>query len=236
MREDLRQELKAFQLDFERGEGLVMKHLLERDICVSFLKEQMVNWGAPNIVVAASMFSKRYALMVASSSLYTLALHNKAMHLPIHKVSWNSEGKLYLSNSARIVQDLKDQDRTESRYELFYTLFSENITPMIANLQEVSRIKSAILWENIAVRINSIYRKMLARDLDAATIERIYQDFEYLKYADGALFHLNTNPLTSFLKIGIDLEENPLRKTCCLFHQLDKNRPEKKCCLNCPLI
>lgn len=69
-------------------------------------------------------------------------------------------------------------------------VFSENITPVLDILQKTSGIPSSILWENVDVRINSIYRKTLAKGLDSHKIERLNRDYYFLKNTGGDLFNL----------------------------------------------
>lgn len=92
-----------------------------------------------------------------------------------------------------------------------------------------------ILWENIAIRINSIYRKILAKELDPVKIERLNSDFIFLKTARGDLFNLEENPIKHYLKIGEELKLNPFRKTCCMYYKLEEDVEGIGYCGNCPV-
>nr|MDF9458224.1 ferric iron reductase [Bacillus pumilus] len=50
-------------------------------------------------------------------------------------------------------------DRHEWREQAVHALFTECVTPLLDVLKRTSRLPYSILWENVAVRINSLYRK-----------------------------------------------------------------------------
>jgi ferric iron reductase protein FhuF len=73
---------------------------------------------------------------------------------------------------------------------------------MITMLNRVTGVALSILWENVAIRINSIYRKMSAKQLDPARMEWLDSDFHFLKHANGDLFHLDQNPVMRIAHAG----------------------------------
>ncbi|MCQ6277456.1 (2Fe-2S)-binding protein [Bacillus sp. V3B] len=91
------------------------------------------------------------------------------------------------------------------------------------------------MWENVAIRINSIYRKILAEESDPIKIERVNSDFNFLKNASGDLFNLKENPIKDYLKIGEELKLNPFRKTCCMYYKLEEDVEKIGYCGNCPI-
>ncbi|WP_425429430.1 IucA/IucC family C-terminal-domain containing protein [Domibacillus mangrovi] len=126
-------------------------------------------------------------------------------------------------------------ERETWRENVLRTLFSSHITPVLNILKKTSGVSSSILWENVAIRINSIYRKTLAKEMDSVKMERLNSDFHFLENASGDLFNLKENPLKQYLKIGEELIINPCRKTCCLYYKLEKDVKGISHCGNCPI-
>ncbi|WP_191991905.1 IucA/IucC family C-terminal-domain containing protein [Bacillus aerolatus] len=230
-------ELKNFDIhvQHERPKEIAITDLLNEEKCLSFLKKQMIEIKAPNLSVAASMFSKRYAYLVVSSTLYSMAAFNCALHLPVKACALSKERKLCIQADMCKWQEVKSMEREQWRENVLRSLFSSHITPVLNILNKTSRIPASILWENVAIRINSIYRKTLAKELDPLKIERLNSDFHFLKNASGDLFHLKENPIQHYLKIGEELTLNPYRKTCCLYYKLEEDVEGIGHCGNCPM-
>ncbi|MBM4765272.1 IucA/IucC family C-terminal-domain containing protein [Bacillus sp. B15-48] len=230
-------ELKDFDivLDDESIMEIKITDLLNEEKCLSFLQKQMTEIQAPNLSVAASMFSKRYAYLVVSSTLYCMAEFNCVLNFPVSACTLSKERKLCIQEDRCKWQEVRNMTREHWRENVLRNLFSSHITPVLDILKKTSRISSAILWENIATRINSIYEKTLAKELNRDKIERLNSDFNYLENASGELFNLNENPLKRYLKIGEELKTNPSRRTCCMYYKLMKNLEEISHCGNCPI-
>jgi ferric iron reductase protein FhuF len=230
-------ELKTFDIytEHEGPKGIAITDLLNEDKCLSFLQQQMIEIKAPNLSVTASMLSKRYAYLVVSSTLYSMVEFNCALHMPVKACALSKERKLCIQANMCKWQEIKSMDRELWRENVLLDLFASHITPVLEMLKKTSRIPSSILWENVAIRINSIYRKTLAKELDSVKIERLNSDFNFLKNASGDLFNLNENPIKQYLKIGDELKLNPCRKTCCLYHKLKVDVEGIGYCDNCPI-
>lgn len=128
-----------------------------------------------------------------------------------------------------------DIAREQWREKVIRTLFSSHVTPMYNVLKESSRVPSTILWENVAVRINSVYEKLFAVERDSIQLHRLHSDFNFLKNAPGEVFQLRENPIRPYLKIGEEFQLHPARKTCCLFCKLKENDEGITHCANCPI-
>ncbi len=222
-------------MEYNVTNGVPVMDLLQEDICKQFLQKQMENWHAPHIVVAASMFSKRYAYMAVSSTLFSLVQYHVAYGLTIDKAVYGEDHTLQIPLEEVDVISVTDANWEAQYQKLFRQLFAEQITPLFEVLQKVAKVKSSVLWENIAVRINSIYQKLLAQDLTEKQKKKVYQDFAYLKNANGTIFGLEENPIRRYMKIGQELEDRPCRVTCCLFHRLEKKKEDLTHCRVCPL-
>lgn len=230
-------ELKEFDIHFanKKPKEITITDLLNEDKCLSFLQKYMVQIKAPNVSVAASMFSKRYAYLVVSSTLYSMVEFNCALNLPVTACALSKERKLCIQANMCKWQEAESMEREQWRENVLRNLFSSHITPVLNVLKKTSRVPSSILWENVAIRINSVYRKTLAKELDAIKKERLNSDFQCLKNASGNLFNLRENPIKHYLKIGEELTLNPWRKTCCMYYKLEEDVEGIGYCSNCPI-
>ncbi|MBM7583513.1 ferric iron reductase protein FhuF [Bacillus pakistanensis] len=230
-------ELKNFDISIEDAgtEKVMVSELLMGEKCLTFLQNQMNEINAPNLAVTASMVSKRYAFLVVSSTLYCIVKFNCAPGLSIYTCALSNERKLSIQSMTCKWWEMDHMDREQWREKALHDLFSLHITPFLNILNQSSRVSLSILWENVAIRINSIYRKTLEKELDPVKIERLKSDFHFLKNANGALFNLKENPIKKFLKIGEELKSNPYRKTCCMYYRLEKGVEGIGYCSNCPV-
>lgn len=229
-------ELRTFNihLEYEKPQEIAITDLLNEEKCLAFLHKQMIEIKAPNLSVAASMLSKRYAYLVVSSTLYSMVEFNCALNLPVKACALSKERKLCIQAGMCNWQEVKNMEREQWRENVLRDLFSSHITPVLNILKKTSRVPSSILWENVAIRINSIYRKILAKEADPVKIERLNSDFNFLKNASGNLFNLKENPIKHYLKIGEELKLNPYRKTCCMYCKLEEDVEGIGYCGNCP--
>lgn len=230
-------ELKTFDihLEHEKSKDILITDLLKEEKCLSFLQKQMTEIKAPNLSVAASMLSKRYAYLVVSSTLYSMVYFDCVLKFPVKACALTKKRELCIQADMCKWQRIKRIEREQWREDVLYDLFSSHITPILNILIKVAQVSSLILWENIANRINSIYRKILEKELDQVKIERLHSDFNFLKNASGNLFNLKENPIKNFLKIGEELKLNLCRKTCCMYYKLEKDIGTIGYCDNCPI-
>lgn len=229
-------ELKTFDilLEHDGPREISITDLLNEEKCLSYLQKQMIEIKSPNLSVAASMLSKRYAYLVVSPTLYSMVEFDGVLQLPIKACALTKDRKLCIQSDMCKWQAVKEMEREQWRENVLRDLFSLHITPVFNILKRTSRVPSSILWENAAVRINSIYRKILAKGLDPVKGERLYNDFHFLKNASGSLFNLIENPIKPYLKMGEELRINPYRKTCCMYYQLKEDVEGIGYCSNCP--
>ncbi|WP_168733982.1 IucA/IucC family C-terminal-domain containing protein [Metabacillus sediminilitoris] len=230
-------ELKIFDihLEHEKLKEIAINDLLNEEKCLSFLQNQMLEMKAPNLSVAASILSKRYAYLVVSSTLYSMVEFNCVLNLPVKACALSKERQLCIQAGMCKWQEVKSIEREQWRENVLRDLFASHITPVLNILRKASRVPSSILWENVAIRVNSIYRKILAKESDPMKIERLNSDFHFLKNASGNLFNLEENPIKHYLKIGEELKLNPCRKTCCMYYKLEEDVEGIGYCGNCPI-
>lgn len=229
-------ELEEFSVFFDTDtrEGIAAVDLTKEEACSSFLKQQMQLLQAPNIAEAASMISKRYAYLIATSTVYSMITYNQALSLPLHACSLSSSRSLFIQKE-HCHWSNGEQEREKWRERVLQQLFAEHLTPVLNTLNRVSRLPASILWENVVVRLHSVYRDVEKADPDPLQRERLIRDFAFLKSAPGSLFGLDQNPIAPYLKIGEERTANPYRKTCCLYYKLGENKQNGVYCRVCPL-
>lgn len=229
--------LKTFSINIEpeKSMGIKILDLLSEEKCLAFLQQQMVDIKAPNLTVTASMLSKRYAYLLVSSTLYSMVEFNGALHLPVKACTLTNERKLSIQADICKWQEVNSLDREQWRERILNDLFAVHVTPVLNIFKKTSQLSSKILWENVAIRINSIYRKTLAKESEQDKIKRLESDFSFLKNASGDLFDLKENPIKPYLKIGEEQKLNPYRKTCCMYHKLEKDPEGIGYCGICPI-
>ncbi|MBB6451080.1 ferric iron reductase protein FhuF [Geomicrobium halophilum] len=215
--------------------GIPIVDLLTEEVCHSFLQQYMEDIKAPNKKVAASLFMKQYARFTVASTLYSMGAYNCALSLPMQACMFSSERKLCVQEEACPFKQWEQWDREAWRENLLRELFSYHITPMVSVFKDTTRVSSNILWENVAVRVNSVYRKALANEPSPEKQWQLTSDFYYLKQADGSLFQWERNPIRSYLKIDPDSTNTHYRQTCCLYHRLEEDPEGIGYCNNCPI-
>ncbi|WLP58944.1 IucA/IucC family C-terminal-domain containing protein [Bacillus pumilus] len=189
---------------------------------------------APNIAVASSMFSKRYAYLAVSSTLYMMTLYDGVYQFPPEACVFREDRKIEIDESLCSFVSLEG-DRNEWREQVVHALFTECVTPLLDVLKRTSRLPYSVLWENVAVRINSLYRSMMREAEDLAVKQRVREDYLYLKQAAGNVFGAKQNPFHHSLNLDDSLLETSNRKTCCMYYKLEKKSESLDYCLVCPL-
>jgi ferric iron reductase protein FhuF len=219
-----------------------LQELLESEYLTAFLSNIQIKMNAPDLLVAGSMFAKRYGFF-AALSLYSMTMLNKKLDTAINNVSLdvNEEGDIWLptfifqESTVKIPQLGK---RNEWRDQAISAIFKDNINPVIDQLAKVTKLSKQILWENIAIYIFWFYERLLEENDTDEVIERIRADFSYVvEKASGELFgSYRANPLQKFYRKKVKLPESDqevrIRTTCCLYYKTNKEQVK---CNTCPL-
>ncbi|MGP4074925.1 IucA/IucC family C-terminal-domain containing protein [Halobacillus sp. K22] len=201
-----------------------IQSLMEEAECIEFLNHQQQRIFAPNLKVTASMMMKKYAQVLPSQVLDSMLWEEKAKIIPLSSCT--------ISNELEIEIDDSQVKRTDSRKEAWEELFAHHILPLLQAFHQVTNLPTFILWENVAVRINSYFRKAVERYPDEhQVIGQLAEEFNQL---DGRYFHCAKHPMQSYLTDPNSLSEQKVRSTCCYFHKLEKTK-ELTHCLVCPL-
>ncbi|MGN7759881.1 IucA/IucC family C-terminal-domain containing protein [Paenibacillus sp. 22594] len=212
--------------------------LKDAKTCSAYLDRLNVLLPSPTRAVAASQFVKRYAFLSAAPLLYTMTVYNKGLDF--------SSGNCWLAappgRSWLEYVSLTDANATIPgaegrqvwRETVLQTLFARNLGRLIQVMSRVAHVPKAILWENVAVRVFSLYEKRIG--LLGDQHEQARADFQYLVHqAPGALFGEKQNPLDRFYSrpSSPSLPDSPLRirKTCCFYYEISSTA---EYCDNCP--
>lgn len=192
--------------------------------CEAYLQQISKEFNTSSLLVVASQFAKRYASMLATSTLYAMSVYHTG--LPIHPQNCYIQSayengiwfpKLVLDDWESTVPL---QNRQVWREGVVKQLFA-NLSQMWAVLQKSTKIQPMILWENTAVYIHWLYQHQLANHPQAQA------DYDYLLHADEEVFHTFFQPLQRFPMI------NGCRKTCCLYFLTNET---KQVCKGCPRV
>ncbi|MGG1696266.1 IucA/IucC family C-terminal-domain containing protein [Bacillus zhangzhouensis] len=208
--------------------------LFSEESVTRLLEAEKSAMHAPNLAVAASMFSKRYAYLAVSSTLYLMTMYDGVYQFSPAACAFREDRKIEIDETACSFVQL-DGDHHEWREQVVRKLFTQCVTPLLDVLNRTSRLPYSILWENVAVRINSLYRSMIRETEEPAVKQRVQEDYLFLKQAAGDVFGAQQNPFQHSLNLDNSLLETSNRKTCCMYYKLEKKSESLDYCLVCPL-
>ncbi|MEY8752780.1 IucA/IucC family C-terminal-domain containing protein [Alkalicoccobacillus gibsonii] len=226
MREDLI-DLGMHPLDNNKL-GIPSHHLVNEELCYAFLQSYMKKIQAPNIRITASLFMKQYARITIAAMLYQIGSKNRHVTLPLASCYFGEDRKLMVDVEQVSWNEWTSGTREEWLARSLQSFFTYHLTPVISMLQKTAKVSSPILWENVAVRINSYYRGLLKEGLSNEQLNLVKGDFSFLKQASGELFGLELNPLSSYLHLDTSFLT---RRTCCMYYLVGK----REYCGVCPL-
>lgn len=213
----------------EDKQSIPSQYLVHEEMCMDFLQSYMKKIHAPNIRITASLFMKQYARLTIAAVLYQMGSKNRYVTLPLASCYIGEDRKLFVDQEQVVWNEWTSGTREEWLDRSLRPLFTYHITPVISMLQQTAKVSSSILWENVAVRMNSFYRVLLQEDLSHEQRNHlIKRDFSFLKQATGDLFGLEVNPLSSYLHLDTSFNT---RRTCCMYYLVGK----KEYCGVCPL-
>lgn len=206
--------------------------LLEREYCLAYLDGLAVRLGVDSRPIAASMLSKRYAALAAVPFFYALTCYDKALELPLESVllrSGKDRGDPWLEGitvRGSLSAVPAGGVREPWRYRAAERFVRLHLTPLWEALSRYSGISEAVLWENTAVRIYSLYEKKLP-SLGCASFAQIADDLRFLLHELPAeAFGWRRQPFAQFFGGSQDDEsvsggkptQLRVRKTCCLHY------------------
>ncbi|MFC5652654.1 IucA/IucC family C-terminal-domain containing protein [Paenibacillus solisilvae] len=228
----------------QQASSISMADLVDEAKCAAYLDRLTGALGSPSRMITASQFAKRYAFLAAAPSLYAMTVFDKGLDLSLkncHLVAPEGQlGAAGLSLADLQVTVPTAGNRAEWRQGLINGLFADNLAPVLRTLSQAANIPMAILWENTAVRVYSLYEKRIAEraDSEAQSRSRAQDDYEYLvRQAPAALFGEKENPLATFFGTAKTDSSTPssarIRKTCCFYYEVSSIR---EYCSACPKV
>lgn len=198
---------------------------------------------AANLMVAASIFVKRYSFAVLSA-LYSMSVLNKHLNFSLENVSLETldeEDALWLPSFKfhdLSIEAASNTDRFTWCNKVLECIFSNHVDVLFTHIMKVCKLPKLIMWENLHVYINWMYEELL-NDLSLSSIhDRIEEDLHYiLKKAPGYLFgSYHKNPFLRYDQPKTYNEESNqeirVRKTCCFAYLTGT---KGKHCKTCPV-
>ncbi|WP_157796430.1 IucA/IucC family C-terminal-domain containing protein [Bacillus sp. FJAT-45037] len=197
--------------------------------------QKVVN--APDLLVAASIFSKRYSLIVTLPALLMMTRSNK-------QLEWNKE-LLQLSDSntdqwwlpCMYSRSLSYAHWSEGnlgvaqKEEILRQIFADHLAPLWEKLHQLTNIPTVTLWENTFVYIRWFYEDVLTERALEGNVCKVKEDFRFICEAPGSIFGCKKNPLSTFYKNS--MEVNSMRKTCCFAYRCSSDKTK---CKSCPKV
>lgn len=203
---------------------IAVRELSNPSKCLPFLEHQQKRICAPNVKVAASMVMKRYAQDYLVEVLHAMLFDEKDKYIPLTACTI-TEGLNLEIDETQVVH-------TENRAAAWFGIFAEHLTEVAHALHRATNLPYIILWDNVAVRLNSFFRKAITNHPGSS--EDIRALAEEMRALEGTTFGWSKHPVLEAL-VPIDyLTAHKTRKTCCYYNKLNKEK-EMPECLVCPL-
>lgn len=240
------QALQAYGLSLSSpdetfGSRIDAAQLLDDDHCLAVLEQIAPVLGAPNIKVAASLTIKRLAFLVLAPTLYAMSRFDKGLDVSLSLCQFDYRLKDRIWQSTLPLKSIHITplcaDRTAWRTYVLQQAFAEHLTPLVEIFHRLTRSPKRILWENVAVRVFSIYERRVLPGLGGSQRALAQADYAWLLSPDAsAVFGLETNPIAEFDAAFTQLEQvaEPvrIRRTCCYYYRATE---PQAFCNNCPL-
>ena len=214
--------------------------LLDEATCRATLEQIAPELGATNMRDTASLVIKRFAYLSLAPSLYGLSVQGRGLDVSLPNLRFEYvlkeriwQNGLPMHSMAR----LEAPDHDALRHEVLRRAFAQNLTPLVHQMHRLFRCPLPVLWENVAVRVFSIYESRILPACNEAQAARAQRDFDHLLAADStALFGLPGNPIRPFhfKRSQPEGAARPIRvrRTCCYYYRATE---PAKYCGNCPL-
>ncbi|OME80756.1 hypothetical protein BK120_18945 [Paenibacillus sp. FSL A5-0031] len=242
-RDYLSQHFGLCEYDGTRSVGSVRAlDLLDMEMCSDYLDRLTVILQSPSRMVTASQFFKRYAFLTTAPLLYAMTVYNKGLNLSARNcILGSSLGHSWLEHVSLADSDAAMPEASERhvwRNTVMQALFAENLGKLVAVMSRAANVPKPILWENVAVRIFSLYEKRIGLTGEQQEQSRARADFQYVIHqAPGVLFGEKQNPLSRFYvePTCSSVSNTPMRvrKTCCFYYEVTS---DKEYCTNCPKL
>ncbi|MGO4546418.1 IucA/IucC family C-terminal-domain containing protein [Paenibacillus sp. 2TAB23] len=214
--------------------------LLDEERCSEYLDRLTALLQSPSRMTTASQFFKRYAFITSVPLLYAMTVYSKGLDLSAENCfiesSKSHPGLAHVSLAFVKAAMPESSERHDWRDTVVRRFFAGNLGELIAVMSKVANVPKPILWENVAVRVFSLYEKRIGVTGVQQEQSRAREDFHYLVHqAPGELFGEKQNPLSRFYgKPTCSSASEPslrIRKTCCFYYEVSS---VNEYCTNCP--
>ncbi|WP_054028829.1 ferric iron reductase [Bacillus sp. FJAT-28004] len=216
--------------------------LLDEENCSNYLDRLTALLQSPSKMITASQFFKRYAFVTTVPLLYAMTVYNKGLDLSVENCFLESSpGHSWLEHVslANIEVEMPEaSERNVWRNTVILDHFAGNLGKLIAVMSKVANVPKPILWENVAVRVLSLYEKRIGVTGEQQEQFRGRADFQYLIHqAPGALFGEKQNPISRFYGkptfSSVSNTPTRVRKTCCFYYEVSS---VEEYCSTCPKL
>ena len=223
--------------------SMATEQLLDDTRCLEVLATIQAELGAPDLKVTASLVIKRIGFLTLAPMLSAMSWYDKGLDMtisncifeyPLEQQQWQSRMPL---KDCRV--NSPGCQRTIWREALLTAAFDQNLSLLVKQFHRLTRVPQAVLWENIAIRVFSIYERRILPALTEPTQRAVAEaDFAYLLQADTTrVFGLEKNPLTRYFYELSQHNEHTVpvrvRRTCCYYYKVTD---PAKYCSTCPLV
>ncbi|WP_137169581.1 IucA/IucC family C-terminal-domain containing protein [Marinomonas sp. FW-1] len=225
------QSLSSFGLTpFMQSEVLAIPSsmFLDDQQCLMILEKIMPVIKAPNIKVTVSLILKRVAFLTLAPVLFAMSRYDKGLnvkegnsvfHFAQEDGHWRSSVAL-----KKLSVSQPDGNRVAWREKLLHNAFAGHLTLLVEQFHRLTRTPKNILWENIAIRVFSIYESRILLGVPEERKTVAQEDFSLLLDPNTTeLFGLPKNPIADFYfeMSQVPYIEEPvrIRQTCCYYYQ-----------------
>ncbi|KAA0564653.1 hypothetical protein F0342_10930 [Bacillus sp. CH30_1T] len=203
---------------------ILLSDMLNNNECHTFLHHQQNRIHAPNMKVTASMIMKRYAQIYPPYILNSMLWEDSCKVIPLSACHFSEQLNLEIDGT--------QVTYTDSRATAWKHLFCDHLTEVVTALHRTTNLASIILWENVAVRFNSYFRKTVEKHPELE--DKIFYLVSELHRLEAKDFNQPSHPMSTYLTTPDTLTMTKKRSTCCYFHKLEKDK-EMSHCLVCPV-
>jgi len=201
-------------------EGIPLNKLLDRERLMPIIRSYGQYLHTDNMSIAGSLFIKRYAVLTASAAVDYYGFQEETK-------DWWTTAQFDASSFSLLIDEQLSSRIHDSWKD---KVFAEHLTPLLEIIAKECKINERILWENIAVRINSVFREyehsLSCEQLDRQYLALTSEDCEWLGRVK--------NPFQPYIHRTFVDKANPKRKTCCRYYQISTSN-ETPYCYVCPL-
>ncbi len=217
-------------------------HLLNSQHALEILESICPELGAPTLAVTASLVIKRSAFLLLAPTLYAMSVFNKGINGHIENCSFEYQLQHRLWRSGLPILETAifplQGCRRQWREALLKQVLAHHLTPLVTHFHRLTGISTRILWENVAVRVFSIYERCILPAVDGHDRDQAEADFAFIVDAHNhTIFGLEENPLTRFYRPKRQYIEHAepvrMRRTCCYYYQATQ---PAEYCSTCPLL